>query len=223
MWDIKQIKIAEGVRPKSMYIENAIENVKTFYGVFLLQNREVKILVDTGIKECDYKDVCGRSFENYIDLNVALSYERINISEIDAIIMTHLHFDHCGNLKLFKGKKILVQEEELLSLRNSKSHHYVRGFFENVEFDVVSGDIEIAEGVKLLKTPGHTFGTQSIEVKTERGNEIIVGFCTVFDLFNTDRNIGIFDDCMLAKESIAIIKEKADYIYTVHDFGYLSL
>ena len=51
----------------------------------------------------------------------------------------------------------------------------------NVEF--IEGDLEISKGVRLMLTPGHSPGGQSVVVDTDDGTFVIAGMCTIRDNF----------------------------------------
>ena len=47
--------------------------------------------------------------------------------------------------------------------------------FEGARYERVSGDVEVAPGVRVLATPGHTPGHQSVTVDTDEGLVLIAG------------------------------------------------
>jgi N-acyl homoserine lactone hydrolase len=51
----------------------------------------------------------------------------------------------------------------------------------NVEF--IEGDLELSKGVRLMLTPGHSPGGQSVVVDTDDGTFVIAGMCTIRDNF----------------------------------------
>jgi glyoxylase-like metal-dependent hydrolase (beta-lactamase superfamily II) len=95
-----------------------------------------------------------------------------------------------------------------------------------MNFDVVEGDAEIVEGVRVLFTPGHTRGGQSVAVDTEKGRVVVSGLCTLRDNFEPPEPInkimpvippGIHLDAREAFESLTRIKQVADIIVPLHD------
>ena len=75
------------------------------------------------------------------------------MKDVDTVILTHSHSDHIENLDLFPNAKV-----------------YLHAGGEEVPFkhETVTEDIEIAEGVKLVHTPGHTPDSMSVFVKADR-------------------------------------------------------
>lgn len=78
--------------------------------------------------------------------------------DVDMVVLTHTHSDHIGNNCLFPNASFYVREEESANIPNSVS---------------VTSDIEIAEGVRLVHTPGHTEGSMSIFVESDRRYAIV--------------------------------------------------
>jgi N-acyl homoserine lactone hydrolase len=106
-------------------------------------------------------------------LTVALSEHGLSRDRIVAIVVSHLHFDHAGALGEFPGIPIHVQREELEAARQPR--YTVRSRIEDPALRYLEheGDTEIFEGIRLIATPGHTPGHQSVAVKTDDGLAIL--------------------------------------------------
>ena len=122
--------------------------------------------------------------------------------DIDQIILSHMHFDHAGNLRMFRGtragKNIIIQEEEarhgfmlsnLYDCQEEKYRYdgYVRHEFnglDGISFRVVSGDIKLAEDLELIHLPGHTPGTMGLVVRTSQFGTAIFPSDAVYNAFN---------------------------------------
>ncbi|MDD5017800.1 MAG: MBL fold metallo-hydrolase, partial [Eubacteriales bacterium] len=118
------------------------------------------------------------------DLLDSLARQGLAPDDIDLIIYTHLHGDHAGNCNLFPNTKSIAQAEEWDNLVNPVFAERLRRDFdfgvipyleENKSFFKVDGDLEIMEGIKVMKTPGHTRGSQSVVVKTVNGLRLFAG------------------------------------------------
>ena len=98
--------------------------------------------------------------------------------EAALVINTHLHFDHCGGNRLFPGVPIYVQRRELEAAR--ELGYTIPGWveFEGATYVELDGEAEIAAGVRVLPTPGHTPGHQSVLVDTEDGLVVVAGDVT---------------------------------------------
>ena len=103
-------------------------------------------------------------------------------SDINIIVNSHRHFDHCGNDALFPGATILAQHEELATARRRGTRYTVAQWF---DYDAptiqpVRGDLELCKGVAVLATPGHTPGHQSVLVY-RRGTRTLIAAQAAFN------------------------------------------
>jgi glyoxylase-like metal-dependent hydrolase (beta-lactamase superfamily II) len=115
----------------------------------------------------------------------------IDLADVHAVAVSHLHSDHAGGLKLFAGRvPVHVQGTELaygLSGPEPETHSIYRVDFDDPRIDWrrASGDVEIAPGVTAVLTAGHTPGHQSFVVDLEGGG----GFVFAFDAADLTENI----------------------------------
>ena len=82
------------------------------------------------------------------------------IPGVAVVVNTHLHFDHCGGNGLYAGLPIHVQREAL----EAPPDAYTRELSEAL-YVVHDGEAEILPGIRLLPTPGHSAGHQSVVVE----------------------------------------------------------
>lgn len=155
------------------------ENMPMDYFVWLIRNEERAILVDTGFSEAAARSR-GRTMLR-CPIN-ALSILGLAPEDIKDVVLTHLHYDHAGNIGLLPNAHFHIQEEEV---NYACGRHMCHGLFRqayDVE-DVVelvrrvyadrvsfyNGAHTLAPGVELVKIGGHTRGLQSLRVHTARG------------------------------------------------------
>jgi N-acyl homoserine lactone hydrolase len=98
--------------------------------------------------------------------------------DIKTVVLSHLHFDHAGNLQTFKstGAKILVQaaeKEGAFGFAGVAQGAHIKADYDGIPFETISGDTEIADGVSVLLTPGHTWGTMSLKVDLKNTGTMI--------------------------------------------------
>ena len=166
--------------------------IKLPYLAYLLQDGDMNILIDNGINERYVIDGTAwggiPAWASSRDLLDSLSRNGLTPGDIDLILYTHLHNDHAGNANLFPATKSIAQKDEWENLLNPTYAELQRRDFDldvvpylkgNPNFIKIDGDLEIMEGIRLIKTPGHTRGSQSIVVNTTEGLRIFVG-----DLFH---------------------------------------
>jgi N-acyl homoserine lactone hydrolase len=75
--------------------------------VHVIDHPDGRVLVETGMTELH---------PLVADMDPRLqpvSEQELDLSSIDLVVSTHLHFDHCGGNHLFAGKLIYVQRQEL--------------------------------------------------------------------------------------------------------------
>lgn len=96
-------------------------------------------------------------------------------ADIDLVINTHLHFDHCGQNAVFRHAPFHVQRAELERARRESPG--LAGWFDfaGARFELLDGDTEIVPGLSVITTPGHTIGHQSVLIQGADGNDLLIG------------------------------------------------
>jgi N-acyl homoserine lactone hydrolase len=111
------------------------------------------------------------------------------LARVALVINTHLHFDHCGGNRLFAGMPIHVQARELRDARSEDDYTIPEWVdFAGATYIEHDGEAEVLPGVRLLPTPGHTPGHQSVLVDTGEGLVVLGG-----DVAYTFRALGEAD------------------------------
>jgi glyoxylase-like metal-dependent hydrolase (beta-lactamase superfamily II) len=130
------------------------------------------ILVETGAGDkWDAKRRDIYAFEGQ-RLPERLAERGVRLEDVDIVVNTHLHFDHCGwNTRMVNGKAVpvfpnaryVVQLGELEHARHPTERDQASYFPDNFEpiaasdqWWLIQSDTEIAPGVELLRVPGHT-------------------------------------------------------------------
>ncbi|GAA4252835.1 N-acyl homoserine lactonase family protein [Dactylosporangium darangshiense] len=117
----------------------------------------------------------------------ALAAAGVDPSDVRQVVLTHLHWDHCGNNGLFPNAEFVVQREELrYAVAPAESGDDLL-FYDLLGLGAppwlaqierlarVDGDAAIAAGVRAVLLPGHTPGSQGVVVDTARGPALIAG------------------------------------------------
>lgn len=133
------------------------------------------LLVDTGIG-------IGNPFIDELyrpsitPLADALATLELSTSDITAVVLSHLHFDHCGQQNALSAP-VYVQADEHTAAR---SPGYTVPEWADISKDrlrLVHGDNEIAHGVRLVSTPGHTPGHQSVLIEAADQRVMLAAQC----------------------------------------------
>lgn len=144
--------------------------------VHVIDHPDGRVLVDTGLT---------RLHEAVADMDPILTplseQADFDLSGIDLVVNTHLHYDHCGGNHLFAGKPVYVQRRELDEAL-SRDDYTIREWVEapGVEYVPVDGALELLPGVRLVPAPGHTDGSQVVVVETGGRPVVIAGDTAVF-------------------------------------------
>lgn len=120
------------------------------------------------------------------------------VGDIDLLILTHLDFDHSGNVSLFPSAEILVQRAAYWWAQTDGSMRSWPAKFANLEhrlqWRLLDGDTEAAPGILLLDTSGHVPGHQSVLVHLPGGPVLITGDAAFESTwFKPDRTSHPFD------------------------------
>ena len=131
------------------------------------------ILVDTGV---GWPTELVKEWK-VVNRHVADALQEHDLSPVDIriVINTHLHFDHCGQNAVFKHAPFYIQREELTRARQEDTITYEWFDFAGARYELLDGNAEIAEGVRVVATPGHTSGHQSVVVDTPDGGAVMIG------------------------------------------------
>lgn len=144
---------------------------------FLIHHPDGAILVDTGVGfGNDYIDDLYQPMRT--DLTHALAEHGVALEQVVAVVNSHLHFDHCGqNPALFGGSTTFYAQNTEIAEVTADEYYTDRrwALCPPSQQRVVKGDEEIADGVKILATPGHTAGHQSVLVEVGEERVVIGG------------------------------------------------
>jgi N-acyl homoserine lactone hydrolase len=203
---------------------------------WLIEGGKDLILVDTGMAPTERADWHhpGSYQPEGMDIGNQLRKRGINPADIKTVIFTHLHWDHCFNMKNFKSAKFIVHQTELEFALDPIPPYYksyespVLGLeppFANVDFTVIKGEEELIPGITIFPTPGHSPGHQSVEVKTVKGKYIIAGDAAfVTENLQGDPAahlpylpIGRFVNYFDMWQSLNILAKRGDFVLPGHD------
>lgn len=218
-------------KPKMTYLFNFGQTVPIVNYIWYLEGPRENIIVDAGIAP-ERLLARGYKVEPIQSLDQGLSKVGLGGGDIDFVIVTHTHHDHIALAHEFPKAKFIIQRAEIEFDHNP--HPFIAEtrpadfmeLIEGLDFEVVEGDTEIGDGIGVLLTPGHSAGTQSVAIKTARGTAIITGFCCIQENFEPSSELrermsfytpGIHLNVLQAYESVARVRELADFVVPLHE------
>ena len=113
---------------------------------FVIHHPDGPIVIDTGIGS-------GNEFidqlyaPQIVDIGDALASCGVDLTQVQALVLTHLHFDHCGQARRFAAPTF-VQRAELEAAR--AAHYTVPDWIPDGDVRPVDGDAVIAAGVRVI-------------------------------------------------------------------------
>jgi 4-pyridoxolactonase len=142
------------------------------------------------------------------------------LGNVTTLVNSHLHIDHVGGNQLFKrtGVRNVLHERELAQARNHEPFEFF-GYsdkswdYEGANFAPVKGDLELAKGIWLFETPGHTVGHYSFLLEPGRGAKpMLFAVDVAYTAAALEKGIqpGFHNDPVAGVRSIARVKALAE-------------
>ncbi len=192
------------------------------------------VLVDTGemnpIRSADREAAIGGKIYTFEE---GLARYHLTPEDVDIVIHTHLHNDHCENDYKCANARFYIHQKEL-----DRIHHvhpldfryledYIEDIEENGQIEVVTEDRQILDGISVMHTPVHTDGGLSVIIDTEKGKAVITGFCVIKENFDPPPAVcamemevippGTHVNVYEAYDTMMKIKKTADILLPLHE------
>jgi N-acyl homoserine lactone hydrolase len=119
----------------------------------------------------------------------ALGDHGLHPSDVQYVINTHLHGDHCGQNIIFKHTPVIVQAVELERARRENRDLLERFDYAGARFELLDGDTEVLPGVHAITTPGHTVGHQSVVIDGDVPQVIVGDAAYTIDLWERPESL----------------------------------
>jgi len=207
---------------------------------WVIKGSDKNILVDTGemspIRSKDREDAIGGRIYTF---EQGLEKYGLTPPDIDIVIHTHLHMDHCENDYKCENARFYIHENELESIHDPHplDYRYLEDYIEDIEengqIEIIKKDSEILDGIYVSHTPVHTKGGLTVYIETKKGTAAITGFCVIDENFNPPPEIkgmemdvippGTHVDVYRAYDIMKQVQTRADILIPVHEPRFASI
>lgn len=177
------------VEDRSMYSPGVHEGeaASLSCNAYLIKRTDGWTLWDTGIEDAVAEEPEGRviahDIRGVVRHTMASQLQAIGITpaDIDTLLLSHAHFDHAGNCRMFPRSTWVVQraEHEAMFGPDYETHGFLPHLYQTLKSNptrVVEGDHDVhGDGsIQLISTPGHTPGHCSLLVRLPRRGPVIL-------------------------------------------------
>lgn len=204
-----------------------------------LEGGDRKILIDTGEMSPIQSEDRERSIGGKIyTFEEGLAKWGLKPEEIDVVIHTHLHNDHCENDFKCVNARFYIHEKELTSIHAPHpldfryNEEFILDVEENGQIEKIVEDREILPGIRVVHTPAHTEGGLSILIDTPGGRAVITGFCVIMENFYPPKQIkamemevippGTLVNAYQAYDLLVKVKSMAEILLPLHEPSFSS-
>lgn len=150
--------------------------------VYVIETAQERVLVDTGFHPAAIDDPASHFgptaglFEFEQDATLG---EQVDLTTLTKVVLTHLHFDHAGGLALLPPTLPVVMQRREWDAGHDEAA-IARNYYVPADYATANGQVVLVDGdhdllgdgsIRLLSTPGHTPGHQSVGV----GERLVLG------------------------------------------------
>ena len=222
---------------KSVYLPDAdrSETIEMPVSCMLLRHPKGNVLFDTGCHpSVPDNPARWQGMEKFMtpimppgdNVLTGLSCVGLSTDDIDVVVCSHLHADHCGCNAFFKRASVIVHEKEVAAAckPDAVPMGYLASEWDVGTFDQLSGQRDLfGDGaIVLIELPGHTPGSIGALVALEKSGTFLLAADTVSLRVTLDRNVAprnTRDPPALAKswEEVRRIEARGATVLCGHD------
>ena len=190
------------------------------YFVWAIKSPERTLVIDVGYGR-EEGEGRGRTFLRCP--TEGLREVGIEANDVEDVIITHMHYDHAGNLELFPNARFHIQDDEMAFVTGrAMTHKALRHSFrlddvlemvrlvygDRVVFH--AGDTDIAPGISVHHIGGHTRGLQCVRVNTARGPVVVASDAShYYENFEKEVTFATVENIFLMHEGFRKLKSLA--------------
>ncbi len=205
------------------------------YDIYIgvIRGRGLVALVDTGMASVDEMNRgAGFLLSELIsqgpgeDTLSILAREGLSPSEVQYVLLTHCHYDHCSNLPLFPNARVVIPETawRVWHEQPDGAAYLHAGFLEHLHAVRAEGRLMLTDeglvlpGIGVRRVGGHSPCSQFIYVNTERGVVVLTGDTVqMYANLEADDTVGIWMDEEECRRALQIARSTADIVIPGHD------
>jgi len=179
VWAVRTASAERPARENYLYPGDRCGAAAIDFVVFVAACGDDVVVIDTG-----FSREAGKRRGRELDLSAADAVRTVGLdpAAVRHVVLSHLHYDHAGNIGEFPDAQVLLQKAELeYAAGPAMRHHRLNHFFEVDDVvavirrlfaggvTLVEGDHDLLPGFALHLVAGHTRGLQVARIHTARG------------------------------------------------------
>lgn len=237
-----------GVVPRPLwskkYTVNEKNQIKLRTDPILVQDGNQNILIEAGIGNGRLTEKQRRNYGVTAESSIDESLLELGLSksDIDIVVMTHMHFDHATGLTAIKDGQFVsafpnatiytskVEWDEMRNPNIRSRNTYWKENWETIEGQVKTfeGELEVASGFKMVHTGGHSDGHSILVI--EQGEDVMIHMADLMPTHAHDHVLWVlaYDDYPMTsiqekQKYIPYGKEKQAWFIFYHDADYRAI
>jgi len=225
---------------RSVYVPEAdrSETIELPVSCFLLRHPQGNVLFDTGCHPSVAEDpvphwggmakIMTPIMPPGVNVLTGLAGIGFSADDVDVVVCSHLHPDHCGCNAFFKRASVIVHEKEITAARapNAEPMGYLASEWDFGTFDQLSAQRDLFgdDRIVLIPLPGHTPGSIGALTQLERSGRFLLAGDTVslretLDTGILPRNTWNADALSKSLDEVRRIEASGATVLCSHDAG----
>jgi N-acyl homoserine lactone hydrolase len=170
-------------------------------GYLVITDSGRRVVIDTGIhrshiedpdrtwRGTDFADLLRPVMRTEDTVDYRLAALGLRGADVTDVINTHLHFDHAGNNDAFPGATFYVQRSQYDAALDNPSFPNQYWRLEGLNYHLLDGETDLGDGITVIPTPGHAPGHQSVLVKLDSGENLMLCGDAIYEEDNVKHDV----------------------------------